>query len=118
MTAAQTYPRHRTFRAIFISDLHLGTRHCQADLFVEFLNKHESDRIYLIGDIVDGWRLKKSWYWPQSHDDAVQVIPAQRSPTSPETMTSSSGGMQAAGSTGWRYSTGRSTRRQTAAVIW
>ena len=74
MTAAPTHPRHRKFRAIFISDLHLGTRHCQADLFVEFLNKHESDRIYLIGDIVDGWRLKKSWYWPQSHDDAVQII--------------------------------------------
>ena len=74
MTAAPSPTRHRKFRAIFISDIHLGTRHCQAELFTEFMNKHESDRIYLIGDIVDGWRLKKAWYWPRSHDEAVQMI--------------------------------------------
>ncbi len=74
MTADTINSPQKKFRAIFISDLHLGTRHCQADLFLEFMNKHEADRVYLIGDIVDGWRLKKSWYWPQSHDDAVQLL--------------------------------------------
>ncbi|MEP5174643.1 UDP-2,3-diacylglucosamine diphosphatase, partial [Marinobacter alexandrii] len=69
-----TTSRRRKFRAIFISDIHLGTRHCQAELFTEFMDKHESDRVYLIGDVVDGWRLKKSWYWPQTHEAAVQMV--------------------------------------------
>ena len=62
------------YRAIWISDIHLGTRGCQADMLLDFLKHTESDRLYLVGDIVDGWRLKKSWYWPQSHNDVVQKI--------------------------------------------
>jgi UDP-2,3-diacylglucosamine pyrophosphatase LpxH len=65
-------PRH--FRAMFLSDIHLGTRGCQADLLLDFLRIHDAETIYLVGDIVDGWRLKRSWYWPQAHNDVVQKI--------------------------------------------
>jgi len=61
-------------RAIFLSDIHLGTRGCQAELLLDFLKKNESDYLYLVGDIVDGWRLKRWWYWPQAHNDVVQKI--------------------------------------------
>ncbi len=64
----------RHYRAIFLSDIHLGTRGCQAALLLEFLRFHDADLIYLIGDIVDGWRLRRSWYWPQAHNDIVQKI--------------------------------------------
>ncbi len=62
------------FRAIFISDVHLGTRGCKADFLLDFLKHTESDKLYLIGDIIDGWRLKKGWYWLQSHNDVVQKV--------------------------------------------
>ncbi|MEN9821118.1 MAG: hypothetical protein RL176_1021, partial [Pseudomonadota bacterium] len=54
------------YRAIWISDVHLGTPGCQAKYLLDFLK--------LVGDIIDGWRLKKSIYWPQSHNDVVQKI--------------------------------------------
>ncbi len=63
--------RHRT---IFVSDVHLGTRGCKAELLVDFLRRNESDILYLIGDIFDGWRLKRTWYWPESHNDVVQEV--------------------------------------------
>lgn len=66
--------KHRHYRALFISDVHLGTRGCQADLLLDFLRYHDAETIYLVGDIIDGWRLKRSWYWPQSHNDVVQKI--------------------------------------------
>ncbi|MEM8798001.1 MAG: UDP-2,3-diacylglucosamine diphosphatase, partial [Pseudomonadota bacterium] len=55
-------------------DIHLGTKGCQADLVLDFLRFHSAERIYLVGDIVDGWRLKKAWYWPQKHNDVVQKL--------------------------------------------
>jgi len=61
-------------RALFISDLHLGTRGCQADKLLDFLRDYEADLIYLVGDIVDGWQLKSTWYWPQSHNDVMQKL--------------------------------------------
>jgi UDP-2,3-diacylglucosamine pyrophosphatase LpxH len=64
----------RRFRTLFISDVHLGTRGCQADRLLDFLKYHDADTIYLVGDIVDGWALKASWYWPQAHNDVVQKI--------------------------------------------
>jgi UDP-2,3-diacylglucosamine pyrophosphatase LpxH len=54
--------------------MHLGTKGCQADLIVDFLRCYEADQIYLVGDIIDGWRLKASWRWPQLHNDVVQKI--------------------------------------------
>ena len=69
-------PAHpsRHFRAVFISDLHLGTPGCQADALLDFLRSHPSDYLYLVGDIVDGWQLRRRWYWPQSHNDVVQKL--------------------------------------------
>ena len=49
------------FRAIFLSDLHLGTPGCQTRALLEFLRLTDSDRLYLVGDIVDGWRLRRRW---------------------------------------------------------
>lgn len=62
------------FRSIWISDIHLGTRGCQALALLDFLKHTESEYLYLVGDIIDGWHLKKKWYWPQSHNDVVQKI--------------------------------------------
>lgn len=69
-------PRHERlrFRAIWISDTHLGTPGCQARQLLEFLRRTESDYLYLVGDIVDGWQLKRRWYWHQSHNDVVQKV--------------------------------------------
>lgn len=64
----------RRFRTIWISDIHLGTRGCQANLLLEFLKVTESDFLFLVGDIVDGWKLRRAWYWPQPHNDVVQKI--------------------------------------------
>jgi len=62
------------FRAIFISDTHLGTPGCQARALLEFLRVTESEYLYLVGDIVDGWQLKRRWYWHQLHNDVVQKV--------------------------------------------
>lgn len=64
----------KKYRALFISDLHLGTRGAQAHLLLDFIKHHDAETIYLVGDVVDGWRLKKGWYWPQSHNDVVQKL--------------------------------------------
>ncbi|ALV28178.1 UDP-2,3-diacylglucosamine diphosphatase [Pannonibacter sp. Q-1] len=71
MTALQ---EGQHYRALFISDVHLGTRGCQADLLLDFLKYNDAETVYLVGDIVDGWRLKRSWYWPQAHNDVIQKI--------------------------------------------
>jgi UDP-2,3-diacylglucosamine pyrophosphatase LpxH len=62
------------YRSIWISDLHLGTRGCKAEFLLDFLRHTESEYLYLVGDIVDGWRLKRSWYWAQSHNDVIQKV--------------------------------------------
>ena len=67
-------PGNEGYRAIFISDLHLGTAGCQADALLDFMRAHPSDYLYLVGDIVDGWQLRRRCYWPQSHNDVVQKL--------------------------------------------
>jgi len=82
MTAAQGESHSRAednesvsrFRAVFISDIHLGTAGCQAEALLEFLKTHPSDYLYLVGDIVDGWQLRRRWFWPQAHNDVVQKM--------------------------------------------
>jgi UDP-2,3-diacylglucosamine pyrophosphatase LpxH len=64
----------RRYRALFISDVHLGTRGCQADRLLDFIRHHDADTIYLVGDIIDGWALRSGWYWPQAHNDVVQKL--------------------------------------------
>ncbi|MCO5071495.1 MAG: UDP-2,3-diacylglucosamine diphosphatase [Rhizobiaceae bacterium] len=64
----------RNYRTLFLSDVHLGTRGAQVGALLEFLKHHDADTIYLVGDIIDGWRLRQSWYWPQQHNDVVQKL--------------------------------------------
>ena len=67
------HPNFR-FRAIWISDIHLGTRGCNAEMLLDFLRRTESDYLYLVGDIVDIWRIRRSWYWRQAHNDVIQKL--------------------------------------------
>ena len=62
------------YRTIWISDIHLGTKGCNAEMLVDFLDSVDSDTLYLVGDIVDGWQLKKRVYWPTAHNDVVWRI--------------------------------------------
>ncbi len=62
----------RHYRTIWLSDIHLGTRGCQADNLIDFLKHHTCDRLYLVGDIIDGWRLSSTLYWPQSHSNVLR----------------------------------------------
>jgi UDP-2,3-diacylglucosamine pyrophosphatase LpxH len=64
----------RRFRTIWISDVHLGTKGCNAELLIDFLDSTDSDTMYLVGDIIDGWRLRKKVYWPAAHNDIVWRI--------------------------------------------
>jgi UDP-2,3-diacylglucosamine pyrophosphatase LpxH len=66
--------RARRWRTIWISDVHLGIRDSKASMLLGFLRENDSDRLYLIGDIVDGWALRRSWYWEQAFNDVVQKI--------------------------------------------
>lgn len=63
--------QRRKFRTIWISDIHLGTKGCNADLLIDFLDRVDSETLYLVGDIIDGWRLKKKFFWPPEHNDIV-----------------------------------------------
>ena len=62
------------FRTIWISDTHLGTKHCHAESLVEFLSVTESEYLYLVGDIVDLWAMKKSIHWPEEHTQVLKII--------------------------------------------
>lgn len=64
----------RRYRTIWISDIHLGTRGCNAKMLIDFLDSVDSETMYLVGDIIDGWRLKKRFYWPAMHNDVVWRI--------------------------------------------
>ena len=64
----------RRYRTIWISDVHLGTRDCKAAELLDFLKCHDSDVLYLVGDLIDGWVLKRTWHWPQAHNDVVQKL--------------------------------------------
>lgn len=70
--APREHRRH--YRSVWISDLHLGTPGCQAKALLDFLKHVECETLFLVGDIVDGWQLRRSWYWPQAHNDVVQKL--------------------------------------------
>ena len=61
-------------RSVFISDVHLGTRACQADRLIDFLREHPSEYLYLIGDIIDFWAMSRGIHWAPSHNTVVQKI--------------------------------------------
>ena len=62
------------YKSVFISDLHLGSKHCNAEKLLKFLDGLETEKLYLVGDIIDGWRLQKKWYWPNKHNKIVQKL--------------------------------------------
>jgi len=70
-------PPTRRYRTIFISDLHLGSPGCKAECLHDFLRHVDSDYLYLVGDVVDGWRLSKRWFWPERHDEILHGLLAR-----------------------------------------
>jgi UDP-2,3-diacylglucosamine pyrophosphatase LpxH len=71
---ASNAPPVQRYRAIFLSDIHLGTAGCKAEHLLDFLRHNESEDLFLVGDIIDGWALRSRFYWPQSHNDVIQKI--------------------------------------------
>ncbi|MBU1443394.1 MAG: UDP-2,3-diacylglucosamine diphosphatase [Gammaproteobacteria bacterium] len=67
-------PPAKHYRTLWISDLHLGTPGCQALALLDFLKRTECDTLFLVGDVIDGWQLRRQWYWPQSHNDVIQKL--------------------------------------------
>ena len=67
-------PTHRRHRAIFLSDVHLGTRTAQATALLDFLKYNDAEVIYLVGDIVDFWKVRRGPHWPQAHNDVFQKL--------------------------------------------
>jgi UDP-2,3-diacylglucosamine pyrophosphatase LpxH len=67
-------PGRLRVRTVWISDLHLGTPGCQAAALLDFLRGVECETLFLVGDIIDGWQLRRQWYWPQAHNDVVQKL--------------------------------------------
>lgn len=63
-----------SYRTIWISDLHLGSTQCQADVLLDFLKHNDSEKLYLVGDIIDFWALSKKMYWPRDHNTVIQKI--------------------------------------------
>ena len=63
-----------TYRTLFISDVHLGMRSCQATVLLDFLKHVDANTIYLVGDIVDFWKVRRGPHWPQSHNDVLQKL--------------------------------------------
>lgn len=62
------------YRAVWLSDCHLGTKGCKAPWLLDFLKSHQSNYLYLVGDFIDGWQLKRRWYWDPYHDGIIQTI--------------------------------------------
>jgi UDP-2,3-diacylglucosamine pyrophosphatase LpxH len=61
-------------RTVWISDIHLGSKGARAEELAEFLKRYDCDTLYLVGDIIDGWRMKKKMYWPQAHTEVIRRI--------------------------------------------
>ncbi len=66
--------RTMRFRSIFVSDIHLGFKGCQARLLLDFLRSSRCDNLFLVGDIIDVWNMRNGLYWPQSHNDVIRTI--------------------------------------------
>ena len=65
-------PSRTHYRSIWLSDIHLGSKGCQAEKLLSFLKSHSCDTLYLVGDIIDAWKLKSKVYWPQSHSNVIR----------------------------------------------
>lgn len=66
--------RPKRFRAIWISDVHLGFKGCRADYLLDFLDSTESEYLYLVGDFIDMWSMRRTFFWPQSHNNVIRMV--------------------------------------------
>lgn len=64
----------KSVKTVFVSDIHLGTRGCQAEKLIQFLKSYDCEELYLVGDIIDGWRMQRKFHWPQSHSEVIRQI--------------------------------------------
>src|SRR5690606_5101357 len=64
----------RHFRALFISDVHLGMQAIHVEELLKFLALHDAETIYIVGDLIDGWRLQKEWNWPPEYDALANAL--------------------------------------------
>ncbi|MDB5967778.1 MAG: UDP-2,3-diacylglucosamine diphosphatase [Hydrocarboniphaga sp.] len=71
---AKDQTKTRRYRTLWISDVHLGTSGCKAEHLIDFLQHNECETLYLVGDIIDGWKLKNGWFWPQEHTNVIRKI--------------------------------------------
>ncbi|MGE4480475.1 UDP-2,3-diacylglucosamine diphosphatase [Acidocella sp.] len=71
---SQPLPAQTAYRSVFISDVHLGTRGCRAEFLADFLRHNHCENLFLVGDIIDGWRLKRSWFWDRHHDEVLRLV--------------------------------------------
>jgi UDP-2,3-diacylglucosamine pyrophosphatase LpxH len=80
LTVAAAFPATatRAYRSIWISDFHLGTRRCKAAALLEFLRRHESEYLFLVGDLIDGWNFGPAWYWDSAQTALVGELAARR----------------------------------------
>ena len=117
------------YRTVWISDVHLGFSGCKAEFLLDFLHSTRCDQLYLVGDIIDVWCMKKRLYWPQEHNNVVRtllgkakhgtrVVTARASCMYPATTTRCSGITSVFPSATSRSRTVRSTPRPTAGVSW
>ena len=73
MNAVLSTTNTHQYRAVFISDTHLGTRGCRSDFLADFLGRMSCQHLFLVGDIVEGGRLRKSWFWDANHDEMFRA---------------------------------------------
>ena len=73
-TAPARHVNTTSYRSVFISDTHLGTRGCRAEFLADFLKSVTCENLFLVGDIIDGWRLRRSWFWDHHHDEVLRLI--------------------------------------------
>ncbi|MGD0615518.1 MAG: UDP-2,3-diacylglucosamine diphosphatase, partial [Verrucomicrobiota bacterium] len=67
-------PKHVKYRTIWISDVHLGTKHSQVGKLLEFLRETECEHLYIVGDFIDGWQLRRKWYWADEYNVLIQKL--------------------------------------------
>jgi UDP-2,3-diacylglucosamine pyrophosphatase LpxH len=68
------HPRHQALRTVWLSDIHLGSPECRVNLLLDFLRHTRCEQLYLVGDIVDLENLRRDFYWPESHTEALQLL--------------------------------------------
>src|SRR5688572_2051276 len=67
-------PRHQALRAVWLSDIHLGSRECRVNLLLDFLRHTRCEQLYLVGDIIDLEHLRQEFFWPESHTEALRLL--------------------------------------------